>query len=366
MRILFISTLKRKVTAESTASRSQIIFKLASGMAKKGHEVSILGTGDTVIPQVKTISLIEKGWVDQPPAENQFFYETSTLVQLLEKMVSIQDQFDIIHNHLYPEFFTSVVESRLKTPLITTFHSQWTDFLDQTISLFQKTHFISISNAHKNLFKKARFDKVIYNGVDTDFFSFSDKKDDYLLWIGRLSKAKNTDGSYMDPKGIIWAIKLAQATNQRLILTGNVEDPKFFETEVKPHLNDKIQWVGPVSSEQMLDQQQIKELMQKAKAFLMTINWYEPFGLVMAEAGSCGTPVIGFDRGSIPEMVVDGKTGFIVDPEKGVNGLKEALNKISIIKPVDCRQHILDNFSLSKMVDNYEKTYQEIISLNKS
>ena len=97
----------------------------------------------------------------------------------------------------------------------------------------------------------------------------------------------------------------------------------------------------------------------------MTINWYEPFGLVMAEAMSCGTPVIGFNRGSVKELILDGKTGFVVAPEKGIEGLKEALAKINSIKPQDCRDHVVKNFSTGTMLNNYEKTYQEIINLNK-
>jgi len=113
----------------------------------------------------------------------------------------------------------------------------------------------------------------------------------------------------------------------------------------------------------MLSKLQVKELMQKARAFLMTINWYEPFGLVMAEAMACGTPVIGFDRGSVNELIEDNKTGFVVNPEKGLEGLKESLSKLPNIKPDDCRQRVLDNFSLKSMVDNYEKTYLEVINL---
>jgi glycosyltransferase involved in cell wall biosynthesis len=169
----------------------------------------------------------------------------------------------------------------------------------------------------------------------------------------------------MDPKGIKWAIKLAQETGSNLLLAGNVEDMEFYKKEVEPHLNEKIKWIGPVSSELTLTKPEVAKLMQEAKTYLMTINWYEPFGLVMAEAMSCGTPVIGFNRGSVKELILDGKTGFVVAPEKGIEGLKEALAKINSIKPQDCRDHVVKNFSTGTMLNNYEKTYQEIINLNK-
>lgn len=365
MRILIVSTLKRKVTPDETASRSQIIFRLAHGLAQKGHKVSLLGTKDSVIPAVNTIPVIEKGWVDLPAVENPFFREIATMIQLVRRIVDIQDQFDIIHNHLYPEFFTPIIENELKTPMITTIHVQAADYIDETLALFKKTKFISISNAHRSLFKKASIHKVIHNGIDTNLFAYQGKKEDYLLWIGRLSYAKNSDGTFMDPKGVRWAIKLAQETRSRLILAGNVEDIRFYEQDVKPHLNDKIQWYGPVSGEQLLKPREVVHLMQKAKVFLMTINWYEPFGLVMAEAGSCGTPVIGFNRGAVSELIVDGKTGFVVPYEKGVEGLKEALAKISVIKPEKCRQNIADNFSTEKMISDYELLYKEILNNKK-
>ncbi len=366
MKILVAAPLKRKITPEITASRTRVVYELTQGLIKKGHQITVLGTGNSVIPGAEIIPIIPKSFTDLPPFENPFYGETSYLVQLAKKIELIGQNFDIVHNHTYPEFINLMVSDQIKTPMVTTLHAQGTPEFDEVLSLFPKTFLVSISQAHRQLFKKANIFKIIYNGVDTEFYNLVEKKDDYLLWLGRLSKAKDNQGKFMDPKGVIWAIKLARESGQKLLLSGSVEDPKFFETEVKPYLNDKIQWIGPVSNEQMLSKQQVKELMQKAKAFLMTINWYEPFGLVMAETMACGTPVIGFKRGSVPELIAHGKTGFVVDSEKGVDGLKESLNLLSSIKPADCRQHVVDNFSLSKMVDNYEKTYQEIISLNKS
>ncbi|PIP62976.1 hypothetical protein COW98_01025 [Candidatus Roizmanbacteria bacterium CG22_combo_CG10-13_8_21_14_all_35_9] len=361
MKILLVSLLKRKVSPDMLASRPRVIYEIVNGLVKKGHKISLLGTGDSYIPGVKIIPVIEKGFVDMPVFENPFYAETAYLVKLAKKIEEIGPNFDIIHNHTYPEFINLLISNQVKTPIVSTIHAQYFPELDEVLSLFPNTYLISISQVHRQLFKKAKIYKVIYNGIDTNIYSYQEKKDDYLLWLGRLSKAKNPDGSFMDPKGIRWAIKLAQETGSKLMLGGNVEDMNFYNQDVKPNLNDKIKWLSPISSELTLTKLEVAKLMQNARAFLMTINWYEPFGLVMAEAGSCGTPVIGFDRGSVKELIVDGKTGFVVNPEKGIDGLKEALVKIATINPKDCREHVVKNFSTETMVNNYENLYKEIL-----
>ena len=184
---------------------------------------------------------------------------------------------------------------------------------------------------------------------------------DYLLWIGHLARGKDKRGNFRDIKGVRWAIELANAARSRLKMVANIEDMDFFNKDVRPHLSARIKWVCPLSEEQPLSKKQVAKLMGKAKAFLMPVNWQEPFGLVMAEAMSCGTPVIGFARGSVKELVKHGHTGFVVNPKEGLNGLKKALARIEQIKPRDCRNWVEKNFSLQKMVDNYEKTYQAII-----
>lgn len=361
LKIALLAPLKRPINPQTTVSRNRIVLELAQGLAKKGHSVTVFGTSDSYIPNVKIVGVIPKGIVELPPAENPFYSETGYLVQLAKKIENIASDFDIIHNHTYPEFINLLVADRIKTPMVTTIHAQATEEFDDTLSLFPNATLISISKAHKRLFKKTNFARIVYNGVDTNLYSFSDKKREYLLWLGRLSKAKNKDGSFMDPKGIKWAIELARQTGTRLLLSGNVEDMEFYNKDVKPFLNDKIQWVGPISPEQALTREDVASLMRGAKVFLMTINWEEPFGLVMTESMSCGTPVIGFNRGSVSELIIDGKTGFIVDPWDGVAGLKKALEKLPAISSKDCRNHVVANFSLEKMVDNYEKVYLEIV-----
>lgn len=360
MRILLVSTLKRNVAKDVTASRSRIIYTLAKGLVEQGHTVSLLGTADSVIEGVTTIPVIEKSWIELPAVENSYFQETASLISLAQKMIAIQDDFDVIHTHTYPDFFLPLVESQLHVPLVTTLHIQATDYIDDVTSKFTKTNFVGLSKAHSSGFKKTKIDHIVYNGIDTDVFSYESQKQDYLLWIGRLSKAKNPDGSFFDPKGIKHAIALAQKTDSHLKLAGSVEDMAFFNNDVKPHLSEKIEWIGEVSSEQKMSRDTIVALYQKAKVFLMPINWEEPFGMVMAEAMSCGTPVIGFDRGAVKEVIADGETGFVVPPQEGINGLAKALEKIHTITPQNCRKRVEEHFSIPKMVEGYEEVYKDV------
>ncbi len=360
MKILLASVLKRRVAEDVSASRSRIIYQLASGLVKKGHEVSLLGTGDSAIDGVRIIPIIPKSFVDLPKAENPFYAETSHLVRMSRKIEEIGNDFDIIHNHTYPEFINLMAISGTKTPMVTTVHAQATPELDDVLSAFPDAKLISISKAHMSEFKKAKFIKCVYNGVDTNTYAYSEGNEDYMLWLGRLSKAKKNDGSFLDPKGVTWAIKLAKATGQKLLISGSVEDQEFYDKEIKPNLGDNIRWYGPISPEQKLERADVIKIMQRAKVFLMTINWNEPFGLVMAEAMSCGTPVIGFNRGAVSEVIKDSVTGFVVDPSRGVDGLVEAMDKLASISSKDCRAHILDNFSIENMVNNYESVYSEV------
>lgn len=380
MKILLASTIKRNVTKETTYSRSKIVYQIASELVKRGHDVSILGTADTVVEGARVIPVIDKGFIDKQREdgyENPFYVEAAYLVKFVKKLEEIGEEFDVIHNHSYPEFLNLFANDRIKTPIVVTIHMSLTQGLmsvyDDVLSLFPKAHLVAISNSQKSHFEKAKIETVVYNGVDTVTFSFVDKKEDYLLWLGRLGQAKNSDGTYVDAKGVSWAIKTAIKTGRKLILSGGVEDDEFFEKEVKPYLNDKIKWVGKVGKDQPLSEEELASYYGRAKAFLMTPNWDEAFGLVIAEAMSCGTPVIAFNKGSISEIVEDGKTGYLSSYENGVDGLAANVEKLFNLNDEDYKQMSLnsrkrveENFTVEKMVDGYENVYKKVLEESKS
>lgn len=359
LHIALLAPIKRPLTPETTVSRQRVIADLVGGLLKKGHRVTIFATSDSHFPGAEIVGIVPKGLNFLPPPENPFYQHTSYLTLMIKKMLTMQDSFDLIHNHMYPEYLAFLSLSALKKPMLTTVHSQMTAETASVLKAFPEAELVAISYMAKKL--SGRDMHVVHNSVNTDLFSPSEGIKDYLLCVGRMSAAKDDQGNFLDPKGIGNAIKVAQMTGERLKIVGNVEDLKFFETIVKPHLNGKIEFVGKVSSEQTLSREQMADLFKNAKAFVNAINWEEPFGLVMAEALACGTPVIAFDRGAISEIVVDGKVGFVIDPSEGVEGLAKAVKNIASIDQKACRDHAVANFSTTRMVDEYEKLYFSLV-----
>jgi glycosyltransferase involved in cell wall biosynthesis len=192
---------------------------------------------------------------------------------------------------------------------------------------------------------------VVYNGAPLGLYQFQANVDGDapLIFLGRVQEIK---GPHL-------AIQVAQRTGRRLLIAGNIPDDKpehqkYFDEQIRPHLDDDfIKYVGPVNDEQK------NQLLGSAAAFLMPILWEEPFGIVMAEALACGTPVIGLKRGSVPEVVQDGLNGFVC---QSVNEMVAAVGNISKINRQTCRHIMEQRFSDRSMIDNYEKLYREMMS----
>ena len=355
LRIAFLAPIKRPINLDTTVSRNRVIVDLATGLIARGHKVTIFATLDSKLPGAEIVGIIPAGLNYLPVSENPFYQHTGYLTMMTEEMVKRQSNFDLIHNHMYPEFLPLLARSSIKIPVLTTVHAQMTQELKGVLSYFPQAHLVAISESAKKASGLPM--TVVHNSVDTDFFLPTGGTKDYFLFVGRMSAAKDKDGKFIDPKGVGNAITVAQKTNIKLKIVGNVEDPKFFETLIKPNLSDNIEFVGEVSAEQKLTREQMRDLFAEAYALLNPINWEEPFGLVMAEALSCGTPVIAFNRGAVSEILVDGLTGFVIDSNSGIDGLVAAIRKIDSINRDNCRSHAVRNFSKKRMVEDYEKLY---------
>ena len=186
---------------------------------------------------------------------------------------------------------------------------------------------------------------TVYHGLDMTHYPHSKKHGDYLLFVGRIAAEK----------GLHHALDAAEYLDIPLIIAAKVDtvEQKYFDEYIKPRLKGKIQWIGEV------DETARNELMKNALAFLHPACWREPFGLALTEAMSCGCPVIGFNRGSIPELIKDGVSGFVVEDTME---MIDAITRITEIDREECRRYALDKFSVKNMVDGYEEIYKKILS----
>lgn len=259
-------------------------------------------------------------------------------------------EFELLHFH-HPEVALPYVDLYPEVPVVYTLHENLDHWYKEMLEMYltPNQYYISISNHQRMPAPDLPYTATVYNGTDTDYFAFSAEHEDYLLSVGRITPEK----------GIKEAVQVAQATQHRLLIIGPIYPDKqeYFDQYVKPYLDDKIVYLGFTAHEDL------PRYFQKAKAFLMPIQWEEPFGLTMTEAMSCGTPVIAFRRGSVPEVVANNKTGFIVN---SVAEMIKAVEKVDQIDPAACRTHVEAKFSIEKMVDGYEAALASVLRKHNS
>lgn len=354
------SFLETPVPNDINYSPTSVALPLAEGLAKKGHQVTFFGPSGTNVngatvetcgirPLVKTSSELDE-MVSTPDlfTDYQFgLHDTKMAREMLSR--AQKGEFDCVVFHHF-ESALPLASMYPDVPVIYILHDYMDEQRVQAINmhLSPNQHFISISNSQRQDAPDLPYRETVYNGVDIDIFSYEDQAEDYLFCAGRISP----------DKGMKEAVQAAIAANRRLLIAGSLSNANrwYFDEHIKPFLNDKILFLG------RLDQDQLVKYYKKAYAFLMPIQWSEPFGLTMAEAGACGTPVIAFRRGAVPEIIEDGKTGFIVDNSAE---MIMAIDKVATISRKHCRDHIEKNFTTTAMIERYEKVLTDIVSLPK-
>jgi len=319
----------------------RIISFLSEKLTEKGHRVSLFATANSKT-KAKLISLRKKGVIEAGGRWNAYYWNVLNHSMAFEKA----EQFDIIHCHW--EIMGTYFQRFVKTPVLHTLHNipgpknpMWTVFKH-----YQKdANLVFISQREKkNAVIKGRNNWVIYNGIDLKPFKFNAKPKNHFIWVARVCPEK----------GIENAIKIAKKAKVKLLMAGQIQahHQDYFNKKIKPQLGRNIKFIGE------LNQDKLAVFYRQAKGLLYPINWQEPFGLVIVESMAAGTPVIAFRKGSVPELIKNNKNGFIVNNiAQGAQAVKE----IESINRADCRKHIEDNFTIDKMVDNYEKLYYKLL-----
>ncbi len=359
MKIAILSPLTRPVHPDTRGGRTRVIYNLAVGLKEKGHDVTIYDSGDCKVP-VRIIKVIEKSIYHQPPAENTFYQHTIALAELVERIRQDANEYDIIHNHVLPEFFPLLISREIKTPILTTPHLYLWPELIEIFEKFSNTYFVAISDYQREIGEGINFIDRIYNGTAVEKFDFNDKPKDYFLFFGRMKKFKDEKCREIEPKGILDAIKVCQKAKVKLYIAGNVENKDFYEEKIKPHLNNDIKFIGPVDAVGPIGFKEKVELYKNARGYFFLSHWDEGCPLGPIEAMACGTPVIANRRSSLPEIVKDGQTGFVVE-ENNLEAAIQSVKNIGNINRKNCRRWVEENFTVEKMVDEYEKVYQKII-----
>jgi len=335
MKVAILSPVAWRTPPRHYGPWEQVASNITEGLVERGVDVTLFATKDS-LTKGKLDGIIERGYEEDKEIDPKVA-ECLHIGYLMEKAA----EFDLIHNHF--DFLPLTYSRLIKTPMVTTIHGFSSPKIIPVYKRYNPwNYFVSISHADRS--PELDYIATVYNGIDKSSFTLREKPGDYLLYFGRIHHDKGT-----------WeAIQIALKAKMKLIIAGIIQDKAYFDEKVAPYLNnDDVVYVGSAGPEKR------NELLGNAYALLHPINFNEPFGLSVAEAMFCGTPVIAFNKGSMKELVVDGKTGFLV------TSIDEAVEKIPHILNIDrlyCRAWAEKNFSKEKMVDDYLKVYRKILS----
>ncbi|MDD2312584.1 MAG: glycosyltransferase family 4 protein [Petrimonas sp.] len=336
MKVAVLSPVAWRTPPRHYGPWEQVASNIAEGLVEKGIDVTLFATKDSET-NGKLDGVIAQGYEEDKSVEPKVV-ECLHIANLMEKA----SKFDIIHNNFG---FLPISYSRLiKTPMVTTIHGFSSP---KIIPVYKKyndvNYYVSISNSDRS--KELSYIATVYNGIDKKLFTLNEHPENYLLYFGRIHH----------DKGTYEAIQIAKRAKMKLIISGIVQDQNYYNAKVAPFLNDDdIVYVGSSGPEQR------DELLKNALALLHPINFNEPFGLSVAESMFCGTPVVAFKKGSMSELILNGKTGFLV------NTIEEAVDSLKNIPQINrkyCRQWADEKFSREKMIEDYINVYEKILGV---
>ncbi|MGD0764920.1 MAG: glycosyltransferase family 4 protein [Dehalococcoidia bacterium] len=342
MRILQLAPLWETVPPPAYGGTEAVVSVLCEELVRRGHDVTLCASGDSVT-SAELLSIYPRS------LRTAFDLEDPEPLALMHAGFSLKDaaSYDIVHNHIGEPVMA--MSHLVDTPMLTTMHcliTPYTKFIwdhyegwYNTISRSEKQNMPEVTGP--------KYAGVVYNGIDVASFPYQEEKDDYLLFLSRVSPDKSPH----------LAVEVARRLGREIVIAGKVDhnpiDTEYFSTMLEPLIDGKhVHFVGEA------DARQKRKLFAGAYCLLMPLNWEEPFGLVMVEAMACGTPVVAFPRGAASEVIVDGETGFLVND---VDEMVKAVLKVDRIDHARCRRHVEQNFSPESMADDYLRVYKQIL-----
>jgi glycosyltransferase involved in cell wall biosynthesis len=311
----------------------QFASLLAEGLVARGVDVTLFASGDSRTGG-RLASVVPTGYEEDPETEPKVS-ECLHIAHAFERA----REFDVIHNSF--DFLPLTYSELVETPVLTTIHGFSSP---RILPVYQRynvsTAYVAISDADRH--PSLDYLATIHHGIDTDAFSLHPSPGEYLLFFGRIHP----------DKGTVEAIEVAEQTGIPLVLAGIVQDERYFEELVAPRLDgDRIRYLGPVGPDERA------ELLGGALALLHLISFEEPFGYSVVEALACGTPVVAFPRGSMPELIADGTTGLLVDD---VSAAVAAVARVDGLDRAAIRERAVARFGIDRMVDAYLDAYRAI------
>ena len=339
MRIAQVSPLYESVPPKYYGGTERIVSYLTEELVRQGHEVTLFASADSVtkahlISPCKRSLRLDKDCVD-PIAHH---------ILLLEQVFQMADEFDIIHFHI--DYIHFPLFRRCHTPHLTTLHGRL-DIRDiaPLYQEFREIPVVSISNAQQRQMPWLNWMGTVYHGLPKDLYRLHEVPGKYLAFLGRISPEKRPDR----------AIKIAERAGMELKMAAKVDkaDKEYFETVIRPMLNSPfVEFIGEIREGEK------DEFLGNAYALLFPIDWPEPFGLVVIEAMACGTPVIAWRCGSVPEVIRDGINGFIVD---SLDEAVKAVERTRYLKRRVCRKIFEQRFTATRMAKDYLCLYEEAL-----
>jgi len=339
VRIAQVSPLFESVPPRLYGGTERVVAFLTDELVRLGHDVTLFASGDS-----DTLARLIPVWPNALRLDGTCLDSLAPHVLMLEEVAQRAHEFDVIHFHI-SQFHLPVVR-RLPVAHVTTMHGRLDmPELAPLFAEFQDVPLVSISDAQREPLPEAGWISTIHHGLPVHLLPFAPGPGKYLAFLGRIAREKRVDR----------AIAIATACGQPLRIAAKVDpaDRDYFEHEIRPLLdNPLVQFIGEIN------EQEKAAFLADATALLFPIDWPEPFGLVMIEALACGVPVVAFRRGSVPEVIDDGVTGFVVD---SVEDAIAATRKVDELDRRTCREMFEQRFNATRMARDHVTLYEELV-----